>query len=332
MTMAQKEKQYFRTYFEEISTTMGLVGDVKEGSVAMEIGAPSLTDLKICTDLLSKATQHRLSSETGHLFQYGCTQGDSKFVKEMTKFLTEKYGDEVDSDDILVTGGATSGLYYMTTLLFNRGDIVFVEDPTYFLAINMLRDDLELQVVPVPTTSEGLELEVLDKLLTDYRLKSKHVVTEKQPYWTMLYTVPTFNNPKGKCLPAEKCKKLVEIARRRDIFVVCDDVYNLLSYIPNDKPGENLLPAPMRLFAYDKKQDVDYKGNVVSNCSFSKILGPGMRIGWLEAPQRLLNILRFSGLMCGGGGFNNYTSGIIASVLETGMMSQHILYLQEKYK
>lgn len=72
------------------------------------------------------------------------------------------------------------------------------------------------------------------------------------------------------------------MSRENDILITCDDVYNMLTY-SNDSP-------PKRLFAYDNREDVNYKGNVISNGSFSKILSPGVRVGWMECPSRCVRL------------------------------------------
>lgn len=83
----------------------------------------------------------------------------------------------------------------------------------------------------------------------------------------------------------DQCKRLVEIARNNSILVTCDDVYNLLYY------GQGF--PPRRLLSYDDPKDPNYKGgNIVSNCSFSKILSPAIRVGWIECNPRIANIIR----------------------------------------
>ena len=82
----------------------------------------------------------------------------------------------------------------------------------------------------------------------------------------------------------------MELARKHDALIVCDDVYNTLSWFP--KEDGSFGDPPLRLFAYDKKTDPDYKGHVVSNGSFSKFMGPGLRLGWWEAPARLHFIVK----------------------------------------
>ncbi|XP_070531723.1 uncharacterized protein [Ptychodera flava] len=266
------------------------------------------------------------------MFQYGCRRGDYKFRLQMSKFLTEEYDDEVDCGELLVTCGATNGLYMVASMLFNRGDTVFIEDPSYFIALEMFGKDLGMNVVPVPRNGEGINIEEFDKVLSEYQRASSHHPTEQRPYWSMVYLIPTFNNPKGTCLSTEKCEQIVKLARKYNILLFCDDVYNLLSYIPGEKPEDKPLPPPRRLFAYDKKTDPDYVGNVISNGSFSKILGPGLRIGWMEAPLKVLDVIENSAFTMSAGGWNNYTSAILASALELGLVSKHLLEKRKKYR
>lgn len=117
----------------------------------------------------------------------------------------------------------------------------------------------------------------------------------------------------------------MKIARENSIVVVCDDVYNLLNYTSNFPPH--------RLFYYDNKNDSNYQGgNVISNGSFSKILSPAIRVGWLECPPRIFNIIKSSGIMKSGGAVNHYVSGIIASLLNLKIEDEYLDLLIEIYK
>lgn len=124
----------------------------------------------------------------------------------------------------------------------------------------------------------------------------------------------------------EKCKSLVEVVRKLDMVVVCDDVYNLLYYGNDENP-------PARLFSYDDPRDENYKGgNIISNGSFSKILAPGFRVGWLEAPQRIVTKLKQSGILQSGGSVNNVMFGIVQSLIELGKMEKHLDWYNQIYK
>lgn len=114
-------------------------------------------------------------------------------------------------------------------------------------------------------------------------------------------------------LVLDVCQEIVNIAREFELLVVAEDVYNLLTYSADSLP-------PKRLFAYDRMSDAAYKGNVISNGTFSKILSPGARIGWMELPPRCVRNFNVSGLLLSGGATNNYTSGIVATALELDLL------------
>ncbi|XP_028407687.1 uncharacterized protein LOC114530281 [Dendronephthya gigantea] len=123
-------------------------GVLKPGVVAFGIGAPSFAMMAKLKPLLAEATKQRLESEEySDMFQYGALCGDYVFVQELAKFLSKRYQDPVDSNDIVCTSGATNGLMMVTLMMFQPGDYVFVEDPTYFIAIKMFRQDLGLNIL-----------------------------------------------------------------------------------------------------------------------------------------------------------------------------------------
>ena len=108
-------------------------------------------------------------------------------------------------------------------------------------------------------------------------------------------------------------------------MVFCDDVYNLLYYDTDT--------SPKRLVAYDVTSDDDYDGGrVVSNGTFSKILSPGIRVGWIEAGPRIRDQLKNSGVLSSGGSLNNVMSGFISSILELGLQQEHVEHLRQLYR
>lgn len=140
---------------------------------------------------------------------------------------------------------------------------MIVEDPTYFLVFDMIRD-LGHSVVPVDASSEQAFLASLEGALAAAPARPSG------QYRAMVYLVPDFSNPRGSLLSDGARRAVVELAARHGAVVVCDDVYTLLPFQAED--------APMRLAAYDPA-----RCHVVSNGSFSKIFGPGLRLGWIEA-------------------------------------------------
>ncbi|XP_028407685.1 uncharacterized protein LOC114530280 isoform X2 [Dendronephthya gigantea] len=248
------------------------------------------------------------------MFQYGALCGDYVFVQELAKFLSKRYHDPVDSHDIVCTSGATNGLVMITLTMFQPGDYIFVEDPTYFIAIQLFRQDLGLNILAVPTDDDGVKIDVLEQLILKHMDKLGET-SEARPYRAMFYTAPVCNNPTSVNLPQERCSALIKVLRKYNILAVCDDVYNIINFESK--------PPPRRLFNYDKKSDSDYKGHVVSNGSFSKIVAPGMRLGWLEAPKIIRDKVIFSATLSSGGGLNQYTSAIMGTALKNEILSSY---------
>ncbi len=131
-----------------------------------------------------------------------------------------------------------------------------------------------------------------------------------------LYLIPAFQNPSGHTLTEERRQQLLALARETDLLLVADEVYQFLNY--------NVEP-PRCFGAYCNEP------NVISLSSFSKILAPGLRLGWLQAHPTILKRLAGSGLLDSGGGMNPFTSAIVRSVIESGDLKQNIARLREVY-
>ncbi|XP_075159959.1 uncharacterized protein LOC142233062 [Haematobia irritans] len=287
------------------------------------VGAPGTDLLQHCADIFCQATEHRLridkESNSSMLFQYGPTSGTYEARCEIAKYFTEMYKCEVKSEDLIITSGATQGLHVILSTLVDLNGYIFVDEVTYMLALDSIKQLHTLTIIPIKLKHDGTDLEDLEKHLKEHEFKST-----KKEFWGMYYTIPTYHNPTGILFSPDTCKGLVKLARKYDILIACDDVYNILYY--------NNSKVPKRLFAYDNKGDYDYKGHIISNGSFSKILGPGVRLGWLEAPRRMKTILDNCGIINSGGCLNNYTSGIAASLFQLGLAQTYIRRMYETYK
>ena len=131
-----------------------------DSSIHLTVGAPGDEILKLLPQLFQEATNHSLSQTQAGLFQYGPELGTRQFRSELSKFLAQRYGDPVAAEHLVLTCGATNGLHLVTSCLVRQGGVVFVENPTYFIALNILHGDMGLDVCPVDIKEDGIDVDV----------------------------------------------------------------------------------------------------------------------------------------------------------------------------
>jgi DNA-binding transcriptional MocR family regulator len=175
------------------------------------------------------------------------------------------------------------------------GDTVIVEEPSYFLALRIFAD-YELNIVGTPIDENGLIIEALEEKLTRHKP-------------VLIYTIPAFHNPAGVTLSANRREKLVGLSREYDFFIVADEVYQMLAYT-------SAPPQPMTYY--------DTSGRVFSLGSFSKILAPGLRLGWIQAKPSLLEPFITCGYLESGGGLNPFVSSIVNSVIDPDLQKDYL--------
>ena len=284
-----------------------LLISIPEGVIDLGWGHPS--PRLHPTDMLRRATDIVLADGAPIPLQYGATQGYGPLLHSLAEFLSaqDSYTSPVSPQELFLTAGASQAIDHTTTLFTQTGDTVFVEEPTYYL-IQSIFEDHGLKVVGVPTDNDGLRMDALEAMLADRSV----------PAPKMLYIIPTYQNPSGSVLPADRRSKLVELAQQHGFLVLADEVYNLLHY---GKPP----PPPIASF------DTSEEGCVISLGSFSKILGPGLRTGWLQARPPMIQRFATAGLTISGGGLNHFTSTLVHAVLEQGMLQDNIAILRSTY-
>ena len=271
------------------------------GMIDFSAGQPSLS-LHPLT-LLREAASDRLAGSESPFLAYGAEQGDGYFRIALAGFLSEHYGIPVEADQLFVTTGASMGLDLLCTLFTKAGDTIFVEEPSFFLALRILADH-HLNIVSLPMDANGLIMETLEEELSRHRP-------------VFLYSVPTFHNPSSVTLSAERRTQLVELSRNHDFFIIADEVYHLLNYRKTPPP------PPMASFIGSN--------TVFSLGSFSKILAPGLRLGWIQAGPQLLDRLIRCGLLDSGGGLNPFTSAVVRSAIEMGLQQSQLAKLITTY-
>lgn len=255
--------------------------------------APSLLPL----DMIRKASHAKFEEEDPLFLQYGNLYGFPKFRESLAKFLTKRYGHEVSTDKLMATNGNTGAISLICSLFTKAGDIVYAEEPTYFLAKSIF-NDYKLDCRQIPMDEEGLDVYALEKAL------------EVGPVPKMMYVVTTAHNPTGRTLTAERREKLATLSEKYDFILVCDEVYQMLTF-PHVTP-----PPPM--FTYNKG------GKILGLGSFSKILAPALRVGWIQGEPSLLKEIAGCGQLDSSGGLNPVAFGIVQKAIDMGLQDEHL--------
>ena len=269
----------------------------------IDFGAGHPGEALLPRTLLQDAAAQRLRQPDASLLQYGLEQGDGYFRHALAGFLSRRYAAPVDMEHLFVSSGASQALDLICTLYTQPGDVVFVEEPTYFLALRIFADH-RLTVIPIATDAQGLDIDALEAALAQQRP-------------ALLYVIPTHQNPSGATLPLERRRRLVELSVRHNFLIVADEVYHLLSY-------DAAPPPPLASFAES--------GTVLGLGSFSKILAPGLRLGWVQAAPQHMTRLYTSGLLDSGGGLNPFTSALVRVLLEEGWEDAYLDNLHAVYR
>src|SRR5215211_6965633 len=210
------------------------------------------------------AVAQRIATEScARALQYGPTEGVGE-TKECIAEVMAAEGMAVDGDDLIVTTGGQQVLDLVTKTLIDPGDVVVAEGPTYPGAVPVF-SSYQADVVQIDVDERGMRVDLLDETLE--RLEREG----RRPKF--VYTVPSFQNPAGVTMSLERRRQLVEIARRRELLVLEDNPYGLLRYEGSPEPT---------LRSLDGGLYVMYLG------TFSKILSPGIRLGWVAAPPPVL--------------------------------------------
>ncbi|KAH8553451.1 pyridoxal phosphate-dependent transferase [Umbelopsis sp. PMI_123] len=294
--------------------------------IDLSIGAPSRDLMPI--DMMATACQSGLScnEDAWNSFQYGPEAGDLAFREELAVLLsTQTFGlhqtSMVQSHTIACTSGASQSFVNLLSLLTDpiHTSHVFLQSPTYHLVFQMVKDRGfdQNQLVAVPEDDDGIQVDWLEQKLNELQIGDSPA--HPRYYNAVLYTVPTYSNPSGSILTHERRQKLVELACRHHLLVICDDVYDMLYQDSTSRP-------PPSLISYDLNDVNNHpgRGNIISNGTFSKILAPGMRCGWVQARPEIINLLTNSGLYSSGGSPAHFVSKMILETLKNGSLLKHI--------
>jgi len=254
---------------------------------------------------LKEASAKALDEEPGGALQYGATEGYEPLRTQLSAFMKTK-GVTVDPSGLIVTTGSQQALDLLGKTMISPGDKVIVEGPTFLATIQCFRL-YGAHLISAPVDADGVKTDELEKLIAEHQPK-------------FVYLIPTFGNPSGAMLSLERRKKVLELAVKYQTLVVEDDPYGDLYF------GEAPPPSILAL-----SQDVPGSRELIAHCgSLSKVLSPGLRIGWMIAPPELLS----RATMCkqfSDAHTSTFAQATAAQYLQSGRMPATLAHVRKVY-
>lgn len=209
-----------------------------------------------------EACEYVLTTNGSKALQYGATEGYTP-LREYLSEKMQKYGVPAEVENIIITNGSQQALDLIGRIFLDKGDVVITERPTYLGALQAWRA-YEPQFATVPLDDDGMCVDELEPVLKAHQGKVKFI-----------YVLPNFHNPAGTTLPLERRMELVRLAAKYGVPIIEDDPYGELRF-----EGEDITPI-----------ETLHKENVIYLSTFSKTLAPGIRIGWVTAPSKIIGKL-----------------------------------------
>ena len=255
---------------------------------------------------LREASQRALQEEPGGALQYGATEGYEPLRAQLAAFERAKGVTDLEPHQLIVTTGSQQALDLLGKTLIDPGDKVIVEGPTFLATIQCFRL-YGADVQSAPIDANGVDTDKLEQLIAEHKPK-------------FVYLIPTFGNPSGALLSLERRKKVLELAVKYQVLVVEDDPYGDLYF------GEAPPPSILAL-----SKDVPGSREWIAHCgSMSKVLSPGLRVGWLIAQPELLA----KATMCkqfSDAHTSTFAQATAAQYLKSGRMPSTLQNVRQKY-
>ncbi|MFY1692573.1 PLP-dependent aminotransferase family protein [Plantactinospora sp. WMMB782] len=278
----------------------------RAGSIDLGWGHPHPAALPV--DAWAEATRSALRRHGAAALTYGHAAGPGPLIEWLCERLGEVDAVPPEPGQVFVSAGASHALDLVAAVLCRPGDVVLVDSPTYHLALRVIADH-RVDTVPAPADEDGIDPAATGDLIRAITRQGRRVA--------MLYLVPTFNNPTGRSLPAERRAALLAMAASTGVTVVEDDTYRELAY-----PA----PAPPSLFSAAEP------GTVVRIGSFAKSVAPGLRLGWLTGARSTVGAVTERGYVDSGGGVNHASALTMAEFAAGGAYRRHVAAIRVRYR
>jgi 2-aminoadipate transaminase len=255
---------------------------------------------------LREASQRALQEEPGGALQYGATEGSEPLRTQLAAFERSKGVTDLEPHQLIVTTGSQQALDLLGKTMIDPGDKVIVEGPTFLATIQCFRL-YGADVQSAPIDAHGVQVDKLEEMIRQHKPK-------------FVYLIPTFGNPSGALLSLERRRKILELAVKYQVLVVEDDPYGDLYF------GEAPPPSILAL-----SKDVPGSREWIAHCgSMSKVLSPGLRVGWLVAQPELLA----KATMCkqfSDAHTSTFAQATAAQYLKSGRMPATLKNVRQKY-
>jgi DNA-binding transcriptional MocR family regulator len=243
---------------------------------------------------------------TREALEYGTTEGNDELRGRIASLMEERDVKEIDEELVVITTGASQGIDLACRALLNPGDTIAVEKPTFLAALSAAQL-CEANIVEIPIDQDGIRVDELERLLIEH-----HPVKA-------LYTMPTFSNPSGAMLSLERRHRLLELAREREVVVVEDDAYGSLWF--DEPPPPSLLSIA---------QGLAHPPVCIHMSTFSKIVAPGLRLGWIIAPpsllERIVVVKQIADVHS-----SSLDQAIVVEYLKGGRLPVHVEHVRRSY-
>ncbi len=256
---------------------------------------------------IKEAVNAALAEAPGEALQYGATEGYEPLRTQLAAFMRAKGVSVIEPQQLVVTTGSQQALDLLGKTMIGPGDKVIVEGPTFLATIQCFRL-YGAELVSAPVDAHGVDTEKLEQLVAEHKPK-------------LVYLVPSFGNPSGALLTRERRMKVLEIAAKYKTLVVEDDPYGELYF--------GAEPPPPSILALSK--DVPGSRDWLAYCgSLSKVLSPGLRVGWMIAPPELLA----KAVMCkqfSDAHTSTFAQATAAQYLKSGRMPARLQVVRKAY-
>ncbi|MGG3575354.1 PLP-dependent aminotransferase family protein [Bacillus gobiensis] len=300
--MHQLTEFSFSKRFPELPLISAALAEEHPDFVPLSFGFPAKESFLI--PLLSEAAVSALQTQGPESLQYTGGTGPKK-VNEWIKKRSELRSIQSENENILVTSGSMQAIDLATRTLADPGDHVWIEAPSFFGAIRQF-SLAEVELTSFPIDEDGLRVDLVEQALIEAKIKGK-------PMPKMFYVMPNYHNPTGVNLSLERRKKLAELAYEYNFYVLEDDAYVELSFSGGYVPS---------IYSFGPER-------VIYISTFSKIIAPGIRMGWTIAGEQVINKMR---MLKSDGSTSVFVQEIVSQFLAKIDFAQHVQYLTSIYR